>query len=80
MSRTDLTFAEQRLLSYAAVSAAPAGRTAPQPPRTVAELAELLGLDKETCTRALHALAGRGLLRLRGHPDGRYELLPGRGP
>ena len=80
MSHADLTFAEQRLLSYAAASAPPGSPIVPPQPCTITELAEFLGLDKESCTRALHALKSRGMLRLRDHPGGRYELLLGPEP
>lgn len=80
MSRVDLTFAEQRLLSYAAASAPPGSPVVPPQPYTMTDLAELLGIDKESCTRALHALKSRGMLRLLAHPGGRYELLLGPDP
>ena len=74
MSHADLTFAEQRLLGFAGAAAAESS-VASQQPWTITELAELLGLDKESCTRALRALKSRGLLHLVDYPGGRYVLL-----
>ena len=76
VSRTgDPTFAEQRLLSYAAASASAAPQVC-----TMTQLADLLGIDKESCPRALQALKSRGVLWLHAHPDGRYELILGPEP
>src|SRR5438045_3704308 len=43
---------------------------------TFAELAELLGMERGVCVRALAALASRGELEVRAYPDSRLELRP----
>jgi hypothetical protein len=77
MRRTDPTFAEQRVLGYVAAMAAGSSTRALLLPRSMTELADWLELDKDSCTRALHALHTRGVVRLQVAPDGRYELFLG---
>src|SRR5438477_897755 len=45
---------------------------------TFAELADLLGMDRGHCVRALASLASRGELEVRAYPDSRMELRPAR--